>query len=444
MNIIFSYGMEAAYFRFAADKDSVRDKTIFSTPFLSLLTTSVVFSLIIISLRSWLGGLVNPYHTVSAGTIDGIIALSASILFFDALTILPFASLRLQHKPVHFSVLRFINIFLQVVLNVLFVVGLRYGIMGIFLGNALASFITFLCISPVVVQLFSFSFSKKVLMEFLSFGLPYVPSAISTIVLQVIDRPIMQHLTDDAHVGIYSANYRLGTIMMIFVSMFEYAWRPFFLQYASQPDAKRVFSRVLTYFTLIGAVIFLLVSFFIGDIAHFDILGRHTIIDHRYWGGLPIVPIVLAAYIFNGFYTNMIVGIYIEKRTKLLPLITGAAALSNIIGNFILIPLMGIAGAAWATFISYALMAYLIFRATQGFYPMTYEWDRIVKIGLIMLAAFCLSLVAQSYAEGMLLISYKILLLALVAGAFFAFKFFSKGEIATLKTMFGGLSGDKK
>lgn len=436
--------MEAAYFRFAADKDSVRDKTIFSTPFFTLTATSVFFSLVIFALRPWLGGLVNPHNTVGAGTMDTIIELSAAVMFFDTLVILPFASLRLQHKPIHFSVLRFINIFLQVVLNILFVVVLRYGVTGIFLGNALASFLTFLCITPVVARLLSFSFSKKILYEFLSFGLPYVPSALSTIVLQVIDRPIMQHLTDDAHVGIYSANYRLGTIMMIFVSMFEYAWRPFFLQYANQPDAKRVFSRVLTYFTLIGAAIFLIVSFFIGDIARIGIFGRHTIIDPRYWSGLSIVPIVLAAYIFNGFYTNMIVGIYIEKRTKILPLITGAAALSNIIGNFILIPLFGIAGAAWATFISYALMAFLIHRVTQGFYPVQYEWDRIIKIGMVTAAAFCLFLLVQNYGEGMLLISYKIVLLALVAGAFFAFKFFSKGEIATLKTMFGGLSGGKK
>lgn len=436
--------MEAAYFRFAADKDAVHDKTIFSTPFLSLVTTSVVFSLIIIVLRSWLGALVNPYHTIHPETMDTVVELSTVILFFDTLCILPFASLRLQHKPIHFSVLRFINIFLQVVLNVLFVVGLRYGIMGIFLGNALASVITFLCITPVIAKLFAFSFSKKTLYEFLSFGLPYVPSALSTIVLQVIDRPIMQHLTDDAHVGIYSANYRLGTIMMIFVSMFEYAWRPFFLQYASQPDAKRVFSRVLTYFTLIGAAIFLLVSFFVGDIAGIAIFGKHTIIDARYWSGLSIVPIVLAAYIFNGFYTNMIVGIYIEKRTKLLPLITGAAALSNIVGNFILIPLMGIAGAAWATFISYALMAYLIYRVTQGFYPMNYEWNRILKIGMVMIAAFALSLVAQSFAAGVLLIACKIVLLVLVGAAFFALKFFSKGEIATLKTMAGGFSRAKE
>lgn len=436
--------MEAAYFRFAADKDSVHDKLKFSAPFILITVSSLVFSLGIVLLRAWLGGAANPHHTESVATMNLVIELCAAILFFDTMTILPFCSLRLQHKAVRFATIRLTYIFLQVVLNLYFVVILHAGIAGIFWGNAISSAVTFFMLTPTIAKLFSFVFSKKIIVEFLQFGLPYVPSSLSTMVLQVFDRPILQRLTDDPTVGIYQANYRLGTIMMVFVSMFEFGWRPFFLQYASQPDAKRLFSRVLTYFSLIAAGIFLVVSFFVGDIARMNIYGNHTIIDSRYWSGLSIVPIVLAAYIFNGFYTNMIVGIYIEKRTKLLPLITGAAAASNIVGNIILIPLFGIAGAAWATFISYALMAFMIFRATQPFYPMDYEWGRIVKIGAVTLSTYVISLAIQQFVRGTAMEAINIVLLALVGVTFFVMKFFSAGEMGVLQTMFKGFGVRQK
>jgi len=436
VSIVFTYGMEAAYFRFAAD--SVNDKKKFSAPFITLLGSSLFFAVIIVALKPVLNEFVNPYHTVASSTMNTIVVCSVSILFFDALSILPFAALRLQHKPARFAVLRFINIFLQVVLNLLFVAFLHYGVAGIFLGNAIASVATFIIILPTIRGLFAWTYSRAIMREFLGFGLPYVPSSLSTIALQVIDRPIMQRLTNDPTVGIYSANYRLGTIMMVFVSMFEYAWRPFFLQYARQPDAKRVFSRVLTYFTLAAAAIFLIVSFFVGDLARIVIWNHHSIIDRRYWGGLTIVPIVLAAYIFNGFYTNFIVGIYVEKRTRLLPVITGVAALSNIIGNLIMIPIFGIAGAAWATFISYALMAVMIYRMTQPFYPMQYEWGRIGKIASVTLGAFLLSSIAQNFAAGAAMQLMNVLLLALTGAAFFFLKFFSPGELSGMQGMLRG------
>ena len=385
-----------------------------------------------------LNGIVNPHHTITAETLDRAVMLCAAILLFDALAILPFAAIRLQHKPVRFAVLRFVNIFLQVSLNLILVAWLHFGVVGIFLGNAIAATATFFLLMPTINKLFAWTYSRTLMREFLRFGLPYIPSSLSTIALQVIDRPIMQYLTDDPTVGIYQANYRMGTIMMVFVSMFEYAWRPFFLQYAHQPDAKRVFSRVLTYFTLAAAVIFLVVSFYVGNLARIVVYNNHSIIDPRYWSGLSIVPIVLAAYIFNGFYTNFIVGIYIEKRTKLLPIITGVAALSNIVGNFIMIPLFGIAGAAWATFISYALMAWMIYRMTHPFYPMEYEWGRIGKIGVVLVGAFSISLVAQEYTTGALLDAVKLVLLAGATAAFFYMKFFSAGELSGLQTLIRG------
>ncbi len=112
--------------------------------------------------------------------------------------------------------------------------------------------------------------------------------------IQVIDVPILEKLTDLETVGIYKANYKLGIFMMLFVNMFQFAWQPFFLQNAKEPNAKEMFSKVLTYFTLVGSVILIVLSLFITDIAQIKISG-FSLIGSEYWAGLHIVPFILLA-----------------------------------------------------------------------------------------------------------------------------------------------------
>ena len=81
--------------------------------------------------------------------------------------------------------------------------------------------------------------------------------------------------------------------MMLFVNMFQFAWQPFFLQNAKEPNAKEMFSKVLTYFTLVGSVILVVLSLFITDIAQIKIAG-FSLIGSEYWAGLHIVPIYSA------------------------------------------------------------------------------------------------------------------------------------------------------
>lgn len=440
-SIVYGYGMEAAYFKFASGDVERGDRRIFSTSFLSLLCTSLVLTTLIIIIPEFFGSLIDPRATIAHDTLNTVVRLSGAILFCDTLCLLPFAALRLQHKPMRFSAIRFINVVLQVGLNIIFLPVLHWGIAGIFFGNAIAAAITLLFVSPTIASLIAPAFSRETWKKMFAFGMPYLPSGLSLMMLQVIDRPIVQRLTDEAHLGIYNANYRLGIVMMVFVSMFEFAWRPFFLQYAREADAKRVFARVLTYFTVIAAAVFLLVSFFVDPIAHLPMFGR-TLINHQYWSGLTIVPIVLLAYVFNGWYTNMIAGVYIENRTKTLPWITGAGAASNVIANFILIPMFGIAGAAWATLFSYALMAGLLWRSTRRYYPVPYEWGRIAIIGAATGAVFVAELFARGMFNGAMLFSARLVLLMVFGASFFVLRFFSPDEWNLLKRIGNRMRGN--
>ena len=133
------------------------------------------------------------------------------------------------------------QICVNIILNLYFILILGWGIEAILISNLLASFAALILLMPTITRNFRFSFNKILFKRLFKFGLPFLPAGLSVMVVQVIDVPILEKLTDLKTVGIYKANYKLGIFMMLFVNMFQYAWQPFFLQNASEENAKEMF-----------------------------------------------------------------------------------------------------------------------------------------------------------------------------------------------------------
>ncbi len=378
LNVFFSIGLESGYMKFASTLETGTKKQNFSNPYIIVFLNSLFLSALIFIFSSQLTEIFQIENKYSY-----LIRYSALILLFDTIILIPFAYLRLHNKAKTFAGIKTVNIVINVILNFILISYLNFGIEAVFISNLISSVITFIFLLPVLKVNFDLSFSRDLVSELLRFSIPYIPAGIAANLVQIIDRPILKYLTDDKTVGIYQANYKLGIFMMLVVSMFEFAWRPFFLNNAKDPDAKNIFSKVLTLFVLLSSFFFLIISVFIGDIVKIDLPFGYNLIGKGYWAGLSIVPVVLFAYLLNGMYVNFMAGIYIEKKTKYLPLITGLGAVSNIIANFILIPKLSYMGAAIATLISYLIMMLGIYYVSNKYYKVNYEYK---KIGLIFLS----------------------------------------------------------
>jgi O-antigen/teichoic acid export membrane protein len=376
LNIVYIYGLDSAYLKFAAFKDVGDEKDNFSTPYIAIFLTSIFFSLLI-AFNS------NPIAASLRipGKYEYLIQIVALLLVFDSLSVIPYLKLRLERKAAKFSTFRIINIVVNISLNIVFILVFKWGIEAIVISNVIASFVSFALVIPEIFKYFRFKIHFELLKRLLKFGLPYLPAGFAVMLVQVIDVPILEKLTDFQTVGIYKANYRMGIFMMLFVNMFQYAWQPFFLTNAKEENAKQMFAKVLTYFTLVGSILLVVISLFVSDIVHIKFSG-YSLIGSGYWGGLSIIPIVLFAYLINGMYVIFSAGIYIEEKSLYVPFISGAGALTNVVANFLLIPVWGITGAAFATLISYLVMTIGYYIVTQKFYKIDYEFDRIIKIFL--------------------------------------------------------------
>jgi len=383
--VLYGYGMDSAYMRFVATAEADDKKQTLSIPYFSLLLTSVLFSLGIHFFAPAIS------QAIGAEGHANLIQYSGWILFFDTLVIVPFAYLRMTNRAKTFAGLRILNIVINVVLTIVMLAFFEMKLEAVFIANLIASAATAVMLAWIALPQLTVKLSGHLFKEMLGFGLPYIPAGLAGIAIQVIDRPIVKALTDDATLGVYQANYRLGVLMMLVVGMFDYAWRPFFLTHARDEDAPRLFSKVFTYLVTLLMFVFVTGSFFVEDIVHIRIFGRYFI-HPNYWGGLSIVPVVLMAYVFTGAYVNFVVGVYLEKKTKYLPYATGAGALVNVVANFVLIPRLGIMGAAIATLLSYVVMAIGIYFPSQRLYHVEYEWGRLIRVAL----AACVVVVAVS------------------------------------------------
>jgi len=379
-NVLFTMGMESSYIRYAKNREQAAEY--FKTIQIFLTGASIVLLGVI-----WLAEpVISPLLTLDAST-KSIYWMMLGILFFDTLSIVPFAELRLIKKAWLFAALRTLNILINLGLNFYLILGLNMGLEAVFLSNLAASAITAVLIWGVTFELWKGSWNQDYMKKALSFGLPFIPAGIGFVINEGLDRFFLGGMSpqtiqsvygmteDPAYfVGIYNANYKLAVFMLLLVQMFRMAWQPFFMRQSDEEDAPGIFAEVFNYFNLAAAIIFLGVSLFAEQIVQIRIPVLDAyLIGKDYWMGLSIVPMLLMAYWFQGWYVNFSAGIFISESTKRLAQITLTGAVITIIFNLILIPYMGMMGAATATVLSYLTMALMIYYYSVKAYKVPYK-----------------------------------------------------------------------
>jgi len=380
LNVIFTMGLESAYIRYASDRERAKD--VFKTLQMLLLGASVVFLAVM-----WLAA---PFAYEVMGltgeNADQIYFYLFAILFWDAVCVVPYAELRLSERPWMFAGLKTLNVVITIGMNLFLILSVGMGIEAVLLSNALASAVTGLIVWIVTWPMLRGAWSSGVAKEALWFGLPYVPNGIGFAINEVLDRFWLSRMDPSDIVrlygdgvtatditGYYNAVYKLGVFMLLLVQMFRMAWQPFFMKHASASDAPELFGRVFRAFNIGAGFVFLTVALFAADIAAIRIpFTSATLIDARYWSVIPIVPWILAAYWFQGWFVIFSVGVFLKDRTKRLPVITWAGAMVTIFANMMLVPLFGMIGAAMASTASYAVMSLYLLNDTKKAYPVAY------------------------------------------------------------------------
>ncbi|WP_069130610.1 lipopolysaccharide biosynthesis protein [Rhodohalobacter halophilus] len=364
LNVVFTFGMESAYLRYAENRKEAA--SVFKTLQTGLLIFASLLCLVLYLSMPALMPMLNLGEETSV-----IFLMMLGILWFDTLSIVPMAELRLTRRAYLFAVLKTLNVLINLALNFYLILSLGWGIEAVFFANLAGSFIMTVLVWMFTADLLKGSFSKKWMSTAFEFGWPFVPSGIGFVVNEMLDRFLLNSMdpanaerlygvgtTPEDIVGIYNACYKLAVFMLLLVQMYRMAWQPFFMRHAKDGESRELFGQAFIWYNAFSALLFLGVALLKEQIVAIPIPGTEaTLIDSAYWGGLEIVPFLLLAYWFHGWYINFSSGVFIKEKTRVFYKITLMGAAITIIANLILIPYFGMTGSAVATLLSYGAMA---------------------------------------------------------------------------------------
>ncbi len=436
--ILLTYGMETGYFRFCQNTDSKRS-TVYSTTFSSLLFTSVLFSILLYfnveSLSSLIGYQENSNYVLLLGLT---IAL-------DAVSAVPFAKLRIENRAKLFAIIKFINIGLNIGLNLFFLLIIpnffsddnffyRYFFVGrdvgyIFLSNFLASLLTILLLLPQILQAFKpYVLDFKLLKKIFLYSYPLLFAGIAGMMSENLDRILLKYflvapdylikLVHSAilipgslydsnqfvmhQIGIYGANVKLAVIMTLSIQAFRYAAEPFFFNYSKNSDSKLLYAKVMKYFILFGLFVFLGITLFIDYAKHF--------INSSYHEGLYVVPILLISKLFFGIIFNLSIWYKLTNKTHYGALLAFIGAAVSISLNVILIPRIGYLGSAWASIAAYSSMMLISFALLRKHFPIKYDLKGIFIYIFVALTFYAVNIYLRRVTEYYLILNFVFML----------------------------------
>jgi len=360
-------GMNSGFIRYFLD-EKYEEKKVFSTAFLFISIFNIFLSILIIIFSSELSKIL-----FDNGAYSEIFCYGAMILLLESLSSLTLLVYRAQNNPVGFVTAVIVRMSVILGANLLFLSVMKMGLYGAVLGNLAGSVSLFLILSFEARKLLCLTFSSELFKKMFRYGIPTVPAVLSLTMLIMIDQYLLKIFGFFDKVGIYAVGYKMGMALSIIITGFRFAWFPFIFQVSKQKEAQKIFSTVFNYFNFFLIFFYLLISIYI------PVFFKY-IFSPLYYESINLIPIVALGYIFYGYYENFIVGVYIKDRTYYIAIVITAAAFLNIVLNLILIPLYNIYGAAWATAVSYLLLALLGYFFSQKFYSIKYDFIKILKV----------------------------------------------------------------
>lgn len=396
MNIIFTYGMETAFFRFAQNSDR---KDVYNTSSMSLIATTILLSCALILFRHPIAELLkvenNPEY----------ITISALIIGFDALSTIPFSKLRLDGKPRKFAFIKLLGIVVNFI-SVYFFLAIIPGILKkdpshwlagfynkdwavgyVFVANLLQSIITLLFLSKEFLG-FKVKFNRNLWKKMMLYGMPLILAGFAGMVNETFDRIMLgwwaPAATEEAakvQVGIYSACYKLSILITLAVQAFRMGAEPFFFKQATSENATKTYARVMKFFVITLCFMFLAVVLYLD-------IWKHFIRNPKMWVGLKVVPILLLANMFVGIYYNLSIWYKLGNKTIAGAYITLIGAIITLVINYVFIPHFSYMACAWATFFAYGSMMLVSYVWGQKEYRVPYAWKKLCAYIVIAVVVF--------------------------------------------------------
>ena len=392
--IILTYGIETAFFRFSQKENN---RIVYSTSLISLLFSSLLFIILMFLFSE------NISSSIGYPNNQEYVKWFALIIGLDAISSISFAKLRALNKATRFALIRLVNIFINIGLNLFFIIYCPYaiennlqslnfvnsvyspsvGVGYIFIANLFASAITILMLLPEMINSV-WIFERNLWKKMMIYASPLLIAGLAGMTNETIDRILLKYLLPESsnisrEIGLYGAFYKLSIIMILFIQTFRFAAEPFYFSQEREHNSRKIYADVMKYFIIVTSFIFLIVTTFYDFFINFLGSKYH---DER---GFLVVSVLLFANFFLGIYYNLSIWYKLTEKTRYGAYIAIFGASITIVLNILLIPVFGFVGCALATLICYSSMVLLSFYLSNKHFPIPYNYYSILMYFFLMI-----------------------------------------------------------
>lgn len=416
INTIFMFGMETAYFRFA-NKEGADERRIFNITQTVVLSISGIFSLTLLIFSQPVAKYLN------IPTRPDIVIWLVVLMFIDAAVALPFARLRFYKKAFRFAVGRLMNVAILIFLNIFFLKLMdtpTRDVGFVVLANLIANAFYIVFLAPVLWN-WRPAYDRQLTPQVVQYSFPILVTGLAGMTNEMFSRISLEKWlpqgfyggkSNDYALGIFGGAYKFAVLMNLGIQAFRYAAEPFFFASASEKNSPQLFARINHYFVIACCIVLLGVSI------NLDIL-KHFLKRPEFWEGLHLVPILLLAYLFLGIYYNFSVWFKLSDKTYYGTIITLIGAIVTIGGNYLLIPIWGYDGSAWAALGCYFTMTVLCYFYGQKYYPIPYN---IVKLSayIVITTLLCYAVNSVHISNQWIATGFHVVVMIVYMGAIYA------------------------
>ena len=390
-------GITDGIFRFAMDKDGDKRQVLSSGLFV-LLLSSILFCLL-----SPIIGLVDYFKSY-------VWLISAYVLSANLHSVCA-QYMRACGRTKLFAFQGILNTALVIGLNIFFLVALRMGIVGYVLSVVVSDFVISLLL------IFSFGLYKQIgarfvdkelIKKLLKYSIPMIPATVFWWITSVSDRYMVTYFCGDAVNGLYTAAYKIPTLLTLLSTVFMEAW-----QYSAvtEDDGAEEGTVRVNFFSKVFNSYQALVFTACSAIVALSQVFITVLCAESYFDAWRFIPVLTLSAVFSGL-TSFLGSVYLLKKKSILTLLTSmAGAATNLVLNLFLIPSMGAQGAGVATLASYFVVFVIRAVNTKKYLSFSTHTPRII-INVILISAQTVLL--------LLLPEYIILTQALAFGAVIA------------------------
>jgi O-antigen/teichoic acid export membrane protein len=317
--------------------------------------------------------------------------------------------IRVQQKAKLFMTVSLVLFVLSLGVNITEVIILERGAYGVVEAALISVVLSSIVYLYLVREFFIFKFDFSKIIDPLKFSIPLIPHSLSGLIFMYSDRIILERYVTLSAIGLYMFSDKIAMVFKMLVNEFNNAFFPYFNQTSRESKEKAIeqTQKIALTFVYFTAMLIVFVAVFSVEIVYF-------LFDEKYFETWVMIPLLSSAYIFRSLYCFSSSGLFFEKQTGKVAMITIVAGLANIGLNLWLIPIYGIMIAIYTTIFSFFLTYIMAELISYKIYYLQLSIKKNLIILVYMFSVIGISIyLNKSFFEfGYVEYLYKVLLLS--------------------------------